>query len=377
MTMIPTSVFVYKLARLVRCVFFRHEFRRKSICRERFPAAILPGRVLLCSMLLLATAGQAQPYKNEAIVPGEIWKDTRGKAINAHGAGILYHEGVYYWYGEIKSGPTGRVEYVTSWEAFRVNAGGVSCYSSRDLLNWRFEGVVLPARASDSRHDLHVSKVIERPKVIYNERTKKFVMWLHVDKEDYSYSQAGLAVSDKPTGPFRYEGSIKPNGNMSRDMTLFKDDDGKAYLIYASENNMTMHVCLLADDYLSPTPNFRRILVDEHREAPAMFKHAGRYYLITSACTGWSPNAASYAVADHPLGEWTDRGNPCSGPGAETTFMSQGTYVLPIAGRKGEFVFLADRWNKTNLEDSRYLWLPLRMNEKGEPELRLLENWRF
>lgn len=192
---------------------------------------------------------------------------------------------------------------------------------------------------------------------------------MHVDSETYGYSQAGVAVSDSPTGPFRYLGSVKPNGNMSRDLTVFKDTDGKAYLIFASEMNKTMHVNLLSDDYLTPTAQEKRILIDQHREAPAMFKHQNKYYLITSACTGWSPNPATYAVADAPQGEWQQMGNPCVGPGAETTFESQSSFVLPFPGKKDKFIFMADRWNKTDLENSRYVWLPLEM-VNGRPEIR-------
>jgi hypothetical protein len=140
-------------------------------------------------------------------------------------------------------------------------------------------------------------------------------MWMHVDSETYTYSQAGVAVSDYPTGPFRYLGSVKPNGNTARDLTLFKDDDEKAYLVFASELNETMHLNLLADDYLAPTRQEKRILVNKEREAPAIFKHQDKYYLITSACTGWSPNPATYAVTDHPFGNWQQAGNPCVGPG--------------------------------------------------------------
>ena len=68
-----------------------------------------------------------------------------------------------------------------TWECYRTDVTGVSCYSSKDLLNWKFEGIVLPAVKDDEKHDLHPSKVLERPKVIYNEKTKKFVMWAHVE----------------------------------------------------------------------------------------------------------------------------------------------------------------------------------------------------
>jgi len=212
----------------------------------------------------------------------------------------------------------------------------------------------------DSNNDLHISRVIERPKVVYNESTKQYVMWMHIDKEDYSYARAGIAVSDKPEGPYHYLHSIRPDGQMSRDMTLFKDDDGKAYLVYTSENNNTMHIALLSKDYLSTTGVYKQILIGQRREAPAVFKYNKQYYLVTSLCSGWDPNAATYATADSMLGDWQQKGNPCVGPDAETTFHSQSTFVLPL--HDSAFIFMADRWNKTDLENSTYLWLPLQVN---------------
>lgn len=150
---------------------------------------------------------------------------------------------------------------------------------------------------------------------------------------------------------------------MSRDMTLFKDDNGKAYLIYSSEQNNTMQVCLLSDDYLRPTKTFTRILVNRRREAPALFKNSGKYYLVTSSCTGWSPNAATYAVADKPMGPYKEYGNPCKGPGAELTYEAQSTFVLQVKGKPGSYIFMADRWNKLDLEKSDYLWLPLTVDK--------------
>jgi beta-xylosidase len=320
--------------------------------------------------LLIFSSGLSQSG-NLPVVLGEKWNDTKGNPINAHGAGILYFNGVYYMFGEIKKGKTWLVPD-QNWEDYRVAAGGVFCYSSADLLHWKFEGVALAPATGDQSNDLDTGKVIERPKVIYNNNSRNFVMWMHIDAKDYSYSQSGVAVSDHPAGPYRYLGSVKPNGQMARDMTLFKDEGGKAYLIYSSENNNTMQVCLLADDYLSPTKTFSRILEGRRREAPAMFKSKGKYYLITSDCTGWSPNAATFAVASHPLGPWKEFGNPCAGPGSETTFQSQSTFVLAVREKPGSFIFMADRWDKQNLEDSRYIWLPLYM-KNGKPMIKWIK----
>jgi sucrose-6-phosphate hydrolase SacC (GH32 family) len=320
---------------------------------------------IFCCIVCFAVNAQSS---KQLLPPFEKWKDDKGHFINSHGAGMLFYNGTYYLFGEIKKGKT-RLVPNQSWEDYRVDAGGISCYSSKDLLHWKYECVALSPDKTDSSSDIHTSKVIERPKVIYNERTKQFVMWMHIDKDDYSYSQAGVAVSSSPEGPYNYIRSIRPNGQMSRDMTVFKDDNGKAYLIYASEDNNTMQVCLLSDDYLSPTNKYIRILENQRREAPAMFRHNGKYYLITSLCSGWDPNAAAYAVADSVMGHWQQKGNPCAGKDSATTFYSQSTYVLPLALEKDSFIFMADRWNKLDLEDSRYLWLPLHINN-GKIEIK-------
>lgn len=307
-----------------------------------------------------ADAGEAAPF-----VQGEKWLDTDGNPINAHGAGLLFHDGTYYMYGEYKDGETILPEWAT-WECYRTDVTGVSCYSSKDLRNWKFEGLVLKAH-EDPAHDLHASKVLERPKVVYNARTGKFVMWAHVESADYSKAAAGVAVADSPVGPFTYLGSFRPNDAMSRDQTVFVDDDGKAYQFASSENNATMYINELTDDYLRPTGKFTRNFIGACREAPAVFKRGGRYYVLTSGCSGWDPNSAQVAVADSIMGPWTVLGDPCRGTDADKTFYAQSTYVQPVQGADDLYLALFDRWNKTDLKDSRYVWLPIEWNADGMP----------
>jgi hypothetical protein len=312
-----------------------------------------------------------------SIVSGAEWRDTDGNRINAHGGGLLYHDSTYYWYGEYKGDSTYWNPKVPSWECYRTEAGGVSCYSSKDLKNWKFEGLVLKPNLTDTTSDLHPSNVLERPKVIYNDRTKKFVMWLHVDSHDYAKAAAGVAISDSPAGEFKYLGSMRPNNAMSRDMTLFRDDNGKAYHIYSSEENKTLYIGLLSDDYLQHKGTFTRNFINHSREAPAVFKRKGKYYILSSGCTGWDPNKAEYAVADSMLGKWTVKGNPCIGKGAENTFYGQSTHVLPVSGKSDAYIAMFDRWNKKDLINSRYIWLPIEFNNNEELEISWSDKWNI
>jgi hypothetical protein len=312
----------------------------------------------------------------ESFEPGNVWKDTDGKVINAHGGGILYHNGTYYWYGEYKGDSSYQVEQIKSWECWRTEAGGVSCYSSNDLLHWKYEGLALPSTPDDTLSELHPSQVIERPKVIYNDKTQKFVMWLHIENPTYGKAHAGVAISDFPTGPFSYLGSFKPNGQDSRDQTVFKDDDGRVYHIYSSEWNQTLYISLLNDEYTQESGIYTRNFINQSREAPAVFKYREKYYLLSSGCTGWDPNVAEYAVADSMLGTWTIVGNPCVGENADSTFFAQSTFVFPVVGKDNTYIAMFDQWNKTNLIDSRYIWLPVRF--KGdEVQIEWQNKWKL
>ena len=128
-------------------------------------------KILFAALALLVSSSPIfGQEKNDAFRPKEVWNDTSGEPINAHGGGIMYHKGTYYWYGEYKVGKTILPSWAT-WECYRTDVTGVSCYSSKDLLNWKFEGLALKAVPDDPNHDLHPSKVCERPKVIYNKKT--------------------------------------------------------------------------------------------------------------------------------------------------------------------------------------------------------------
>ena len=145
--------------------------------------------------------------------------------------------------------------------------------------------------------------------------------------------------------------------------------DGKAYQFASSENNETMYINELSDDYLKPTGRFTRNFIGASREAPAVFKRGGKYYVLTSGCSGWDPNTARVAVADNIMGPWTVLGDPCRGKDADKTFYAQSTYVQPIAGSSDAYLAMFDRWNKTDLQNSRYVWLPIEWTADGMPTI--------
>ncbi len=312
---------------------------------------------LVCAALQAPLAsGQSPSLSPPPFRPGQLWPDTDGTPINAHGGGFLYSKGTYFWYGEFKTAGEG---------GYLANVG-ISVYSSRDLYHWKNEGIALKV-SEDVNSPIVKGSIIERPKVLFNALTRNYVMWFHLELKGQGYNAAlaGVATSRSPLGPFTFVRSFRPDGEMSRDMTLFADDDGKAYLITTSENNQTQHVSQLTDDYLDTTGHFTRILAHQALEGEAIFKVNGRYFYIGSHTTGWAPNPAFAATAERITGPWTPLGNPCTGPNADLTFGSQSTYVLPIHGKPGAFIFIADQWTPKNAIDGRYVWLPITLTSRS------------
>ena len=321
------------------------------------------------------------------IVSGEPWLDIAGERVEAHGGGILQVGHRYFWYGENHKLGFG-------------NKTGISAYWSDDLVHWASVGVVLPKDSLPPKY--RDAGVAERPKVIYNARTRQYVMWMHLDANRYFEASAGVATSEHPWGPFRMVRIFRPIsydygygadsanlrerelGNTYRDMALFRDDDGTAYVYYASESNRTLYAVRLDDDYtdiVRPAvqgQTWARLFSDRRREAPAPFKANGKYYMITSAQTGWAPNPARYHVADHPLGPWTTVGNPVSGDDSLTTFRSQSAFVLPVPAACGRcFVYMGDRWEPRALERSTYVWVPFVVATDGTIRIDFRSRWRL
>ncbi|ALS01207.1 hypothetical protein ATZ33_07445 [Enterococcus silesiacus] len=361
------------------------------------------------------------PYTSFTGTAGDLMYDTNGNTIQAHGGQVqkltVDGETKYYWIGEDKT-----YDYRP--------VGGIHLYTSTDLYNWKDEGVVLKPMetrnqfetdeyfkslygdySEEKKDDIFIdldrnNTVIERPKMLYNDKTGKYVIWFHADGRfpgsdaDYGKAKAGVAISDSPTGPFKLLGSYKlnyhndPNGDYGfdgwagrgsvRDMTLFKDTDGQAYVIYSSEGNKTTIISKLNDDYTNLAVDldqategvdFTREFIHWSREAPAMFNYKDKYYMISSGQTGWSPNPAQYAVADSPMGPWHGMGDPSADWGGNTTYDTQSTHVIPVDPENGKFIYMGDRWNSWDLSESRYVWLPIEFKPGNQLAIRRADHW--
>ncbi len=266
--------------------------------------------------------------------------DDQGNTLHAHGAGMIKVGDMYYWYGE------NRYDADQSFKSVRL-------YSSKNLRDWHFVKDIL-TDTSDS--DLNFAK-IERPKIIHNPATGKYIMWMHKEGGDnYGQARAAVAVADRIDGDYQYLGSFRPLNYMSRDCTAFVDDDGSAYFLSAANENADLHLYRLTRDFTQIESLVQKIWVGQKREAPALVKRNGVYYLITSGTSGWDPNQALYGTATQLGRSWSATKSIGNG----TTFDSQPTFILPIEGSvTTSYLYMGDRWLDPAYKDSKYVWLPL------------------
>lgn len=283
---------------------------------------------------------------------GQGWQDVDGHNIQAHGGVIITYAGHYYWYGENKDTPNIKHHGVNM-----VPFIGINCYVSDNLIDWKLAGNVLNP-ASDPQKRLSEFSIVERPKVLFNAKTKQFVMWCHYDTLDYRFAGCLIATASQPTGPFSVKDIIRPNGKDSRDMTLYQDGN-QAYLVHSSDMNKTMYFSALTDDYCGVTGFMAKAFVDQEREAPVIFKQADWYFTITSGTTGWKPNPALYSRSHFLFSGQKLIDNPCNGPLAQTTYNGQPAAMLSYQDQP---YLLLDHWHRKDLQSSGYSLLPIEIN---------------
>ena len=286
------------------------------------------------------------------IVNGIPWFDDRGGIVNAHGACIVEEDGRYYLFGE--------------WKSDKSNAfPGFSCYSSDDLVNWKFENVVLRVQPDGI---LGPNRVGERVKVMKCPKTGEYVMFMHADDMGYKDPYIGYATCKTIDGDYQLQGPLLYQGKPVKrwDMGTFQDTDGRGYLLIHHGP-----VYRLSDDYRSVETEVAH--VKGAGESPAMFKKEGIYYLLYSNLTSWEKNDNFYFTAPRIEGPWTRRGLFC--PEGRLTYNSQTTFVFPL--RRGNDtipLFMGDRWSyPRQASAATYVWMPL---QAEGTKLSMPEYWQ-
>lgn len=314
-------------------------------------------KIFVCLITFGMAASQCRADNNTivsqenqgVIVNGVPWFDQNGNIVNAHGAGIVTDGGRYWLFGEYKSDTS---------NAFP----GFGCYSSDDLVNWRFERVVLPVQKDGV---LGPNRVGERPKVMRCPKTGDYVMFAHADDLRYMDPNTVVATSMTINGDYELKGTLEYNGKPIHkwDIGVFQDDDGKGYLLVHHGP-----IYRLKDNYLSVDTLVAN--VEGMGESPAMFKKDGIYYLLTSNLTSWERNDNYYFTATDIAGPWTRQGLFC--PQGTLTWNSQTTSVLMLPN--GTPMYMGDRWSYPyQASAATYVWLPLKAEGT---ELSIPEYWQ-
>lgn len=287
-----------------------------------------------------------------AFYPGQTWLDTEGKRIQAHGGSVMYLDGLYYWYGENKEKTTGEDD---TWH------WGVRCYTSSDLYNWEDKGLIIEPEPDKPESSLYPASQMDRPHIIYNKTTKKFVCWLKIMKPDGLQTETVL-TADNILGPYtKVRENLRPLGMSAGDFDLAVAPDGKAYYYFERVHSET--ICAdLTDDYTDVTgyysTHFPRPFPPYVREATAHFVRKSKHYLVTSGTSGYLPNPSEVAIADTWHGPYTVLGNPHPGDATNTSYHSQISSVFKVQGKKDLYIAAADRWMPTHMD------VPYEMYEK-------------
>ena len=307
---------------------------------------------VLGAWLIFVTGVLAEDGELTAFRPGRPWLDTEGVHINAHGFCVLKHEGKYYWYGSHK------IEGKTESEK---NEAGVRCYVSGDLLNWKNSGMVFSVDAEGQHPDVADAGILDRPKVVFNRLSGKFVMYfkLYPPKAaggmvgtDVAY--VGVATASGPLGPFEYRGKFTGAGSESGsgDFAIHQKGYGSLHHIAVRKPDKVLVCGRLTKDGLKPAGEYVEMKgITRATEAPAVMRRGGKIYLLGSGSTSWDPNPARMFVANQIEGPYRSLGNPCVGVnphnrlGPEKAFGGQSTFLMAAPWNPDEWIAMFDIWN--------------------------------
>ncbi|MBB5219131.1 hypothetical protein DYE49_11135 [Treponema rectale] len=239
----------------------------------------------------------------------------------------LVFDGVYYSYSIGRNGGE-NVNFIE--------------YTSADGENWD-EGRVVVTGDKETYPDAFYDEDLASCKLestCITSHNGQIVIWSHYEEYGSTYTKACVyCAAGTPGGDFKGYGAYQPQGNASRDLTFFEDDDGRGYLISATLG--TMYMYRLSSDWTVVDDSFECVTIQENewREAPCMIHHDGWYYLFSSRQNGWLPTAGQYISSKTLQGLSGQTGQAI---GSKNTFGSQSGGVVKIGN---QYAMMANRWS--------------------------------
>ena len=325
---------------------------KRSLFKNRILAIIFSISILFTCFSSISSL-QADSAK-DLIVNDIFWKDTNGKNIYSQGGGVFKFGDTYYWYGVHYKGAETYAEKPTK-NNNDYTFVSVTCYSSKDLVNWKFENDVLTPKSKGWQYAYWVGRL----GVAYCPTSKQYVLVTQFNDSIL------FASCSSPTGNFEVKNIQDQIENVLKqgtgDQTIFLDDDGQAYIICSNKGGRGhQYVSKLREkDFLQAEPA-KEVAKGYGREGNCLFKYKGKYYFCASDLHGWNASHSYYMVADNlfgPYSEW----KVMEGTDEDFSHVTQTGFFYTIKGSKQETVlFCGDRWSDFAGNGIGYnQWVPL------------------
>ena len=332
----------------------------------------------LVALACAATALAPSAAHGSIIANDTFWKDTAGNPIYSQGGGIFKFNGTYYWYG-VKY--NGAVTYYNSPTAKNSDSSfvAVTCYSSTDLVNWKFENNIL----TRSTAGLANVNWFARLGVVHNANTGRYVLLAQCNFTDGSAGGQFFGVCSTPTGNFTKDHVQTTIPGMSTpttgDQTVFTDTDGTSYLIACNSNGRTnLYVARIRpSDSLAVETASLIYTSSVGREGNCMFKYNGRYYFCSSDLHGWNASPC-YVISSTSIQSGYSAETTMANSALDFCHVTQTGFFVTVAGTSGTTVlFCGDRWSDFAGNGLGYnQWCPVTFNG-STPIFNSLSRWDF
>lgn len=373
----------------------------------------------------IATVYNALQAAIEGLVPAKtegapdiqndtFWRDADGNIIYSQGGGIFKFDDTYYWYG-VKYEEAEKYAANPEKGPYSTNPSpkflSVTCYSSKNLVDWKFEKDVVTREEVTAREEMNDQEVAWVGRLGVAKVGEKYALFVqhecpdadnsldgNIDNDQFS-KQVLVLTSDSPTGEFKWNQRINMKdytGGTSNtgDQTVFTDDDGTSYLVYSygsGRGKIFLSKIVAQDNGKIGLATSHMIYNGAGREGNCMFKYNGKYYVCASDLYGWNASHAYYMVLDSLTDDYLDSFTVeknmklMDGGNDDFCHVTQTGFFYTVKGSAGSagsakdtVIFCGDRWADFAGNGLGYnQWCPLSFDTDGTPYFNSLSAWNL